>query len=109
MGCPQTRALCGRPLPEVTALIRQARLFVGGDSGLAHLAAAAGTPTVVLFGPSDSKKWGIKDARHKVVCKALPCAPCFIFGYHRPCRDIQCMHRIETDEVFTACASLLSG
>ncbi|NQU40441.1 MAG: glycosyltransferase family 9 protein [Lentisphaerae bacterium] len=109
MGCPQTRAFCGRSLPDTTDLVRGAALFVGADSGLAHLASAAGTPTVVLFGPSDSHKWGVTDARHKVISKALPCSPCFIFGYHRPCRHIACMQRIETDEVFSACKALISA
>lgn len=43
------------------ACLRHARLFIGNDSGLMHLAAAAGTPTVGLFGPSDDRlyaPWG---------------------------------------------------
>ena len=45
------------------ALLRRARLFVGNDSGLMHLAAAAGAPTLGLFGPSDERlyaPWGPK-------------------------------------------------
>lgn len=43
------------------AVLKRARLFIGNDSGLMHLAAAAGTPTVGLFGPSDDRlyaPWG---------------------------------------------------
>lgn len=43
------------------ACLKRARLFIGNDSGLMHLAAAAGTPTVGLFGPSDDRlyaPWG---------------------------------------------------
>ncbi|MFZ4607938.1 MAG: glycosyltransferase family 9 protein [Caulobacter sp.] len=43
------------------AVLKRARLFVGNDSGLMHLAAAAGTPTIGLFGPSDDRlyaPWG---------------------------------------------------
>jgi ADP-heptose:LPS heptosyltransferase len=40
------------------ACLKRARLFVGNDSGLMHLAAAAGTPTVGLFGPSDERLYG---------------------------------------------------
>jgi ADP-heptose:LPS heptosyltransferase len=43
------------------ACLKRARLFVGNDSGLMHLAAAAGTPTIGLFGPSDDRlyaPWG---------------------------------------------------
>jgi ADP-heptose:LPS heptosyltransferase len=40
------------------AMLRRARLFVGNDSGLMHLAAAAGAPTLGLFGPSDERRYG---------------------------------------------------
>ena len=43
------------------ACLKHARLFIGNDSGLMHLAAAAGTPTIGLFGPSDDQlyaPWG---------------------------------------------------
>ena len=41
-------------LPEAAAVLQQAALFLGNDSGLMHLAAAAGAPTVGLFGPTDA-------------------------------------------------------
>jgi heptosyltransferase III len=41
-------------LPEVAAVLRRASLFIGNDSGLMHLAAAAGAPTIGLFGPTDA-------------------------------------------------------
>jgi len=51
--------LTGRlPLLTVAACIERADLFVGNDSGLMHMAAAVGTPTVGLFGPSDERIYG---------------------------------------------------
>ena len=44
-------------LPEITAFASRAALFVGNDSGIAHIAAAVGTPTVVIFGPSNFDHW----------------------------------------------------
>src|SRR5205807_547614 len=44
-------------LPEVTALMERARLFVGNDSGIAHIAAAVGAPSVVIFGSSNRNHW----------------------------------------------------
>lgn len=49
---------CGRlSLPELGALFERAALFVGNDSGLMHLAAAAGAPTIGLFGPSRADEY----------------------------------------------------
>lgn len=44
-------------LPEITALAAKARIFVGNDSGIAHIAAAVQTPTVVVFGSSNIYHW----------------------------------------------------
>jgi ADP-heptose:LPS heptosyltransferase len=96
-------------LAQTAAVLRESRLLVGVDTGLAHLAAAMGVPTVVIFGPTDHLKWGIDDARHAVVRKPAACAPCFIFGYHRPCRDLICMRAVEAADVAAACGRLLSS
>ncbi len=45
------------PLPVTKSLIAGASLFIGNDSGPAHIAAAFGIPVVVLFGPSDPVTW----------------------------------------------------
>ena len=39
------------------AALRHARLFIGNDTGFSQLAAAAGAPTIALFGPSDDRAW----------------------------------------------------
>lgn len=51
------RTVSGAPLRDVAQLMRDASLFVGNDSGPAHVAAAFGLPMVVLFGPSDAEIW----------------------------------------------------
>jgi heptosyltransferase III len=51
------RVLAGSPLRESKVLLAGASLFVGNDSGPAHMAAAFGMPVVVLFGPSDHVIW----------------------------------------------------
>lgn len=92
----------GLTLEQTAHLVKQSEIFIGSDSGLAHLAAALDIPTVVLFGPSDHLKWGIESPRNRIVRKELPCSPCFIFGYHKPCRRVDCMARITVDEVARA-------
>ncbi|PWT99579.1 MAG: glycosyl transferase [Terriglobia bacterium] len=52
------RALRAAPLGEVKSLLAAASLFVGNDSGPAHMAAAFGVPSVVIFGSSDPAIWG---------------------------------------------------
>lgn len=96
-------------LGETAALMERSSLFVGGDSGMAHLAVALGLRTVVLFGPSDHRKWGTEDERHATVRTALPCSPCFIFGYHKPCRSIACMNGIRVDAVLAACRQVMES
>lgn len=51
------RTISGAPLGEVQSLIAGASLFVGNDSGPAHVAAAFGIPVVVIFGASDPVTW----------------------------------------------------
>ena len=57
----------GRDLLTVYACFKRARLFVGNDSGPMHLAAAAGAPTLGLFGPSDERLYGPWGPRTAVV------------------------------------------
>jgi len=55
---PEAIDLVGRlSLPEVAACLARCALFVGNDSGLMHLAAAAGTPTLGLFGPTSAAEY----------------------------------------------------
>ena len=70
--------LSGRiSLSELAALIGGARLFFGVDSAPMHMAAAMGTPTVVLFGPSGDADWGPWRVPHRIVAStAFPCRPC---------------------------------
>lgn len=49
--------LANQPLHAVAATVARARLFLGNDSGIAHLAGLAGAPCVVVFGPSDPREW----------------------------------------------------
>jgi heptosyltransferase-3 len=65
------RTITGSPLPELARLLRDAALFIGNDSGPAHLAAAFGTPQLVFFGPSDEQIWHPWRTAHQIL-KADP-------------------------------------
>ena len=57
------------PLPHLAALLRKCRLFLGHDSGISHLAAAVGTPCVLLFGPTDPAVWAPKNPQVTVIAE----------------------------------------
>ena len=68
-------------LTELAALTARALAFVGVDSAPMHIAAAMGTPTLALFGPSGEHEWGPwMVAQRVLVSTAHPCRPCGIDG-----------------------------
>ena len=99
-------------LKELAALAARARLFVGVDSAPMHIAAAMGTPTVGIFGPSGDREWGPWDnegkGRHRVVASLIhPCRPCGRAG----CEDSkvsECLTTLPVAQVLAACEELLA-
>lgn len=91
-------------LRDTIALLLRCSLFVGNDSGIMHLAAAAGTPLVALFGPQSPVKFGPWSARSKVIYKGMACSPCRqkFFSECEPSVRMRpaCMESISVDEVF---------
>jgi lipopolysaccharide heptosyltransferase II len=89
-------------LPEVTALAARASLFVGNDSGIAHIASAVETPSVVIFGSSNVAHWRPwSNPLSEVVREELPCQPCP--GY--TCAEFnqpECIRRVSVQRVWQA-------
>jgi heptosyltransferase III len=77
--------LVGRvDLPTAAAVLRRCALFIGNDTGLMHLAAAAGTPTLGLFGPSPVEQYAPWGPRAAYVRSAEPRTRMFAPGFdHR--------------------------
>lgn len=94
-------------LPEVTALAARSRLFVGNDSGIAHIAAAVRTPSVVIFGSSNVAHWRPwAAAPAEVVREELPCQPCP--GYI--CAEFdapECIRRVKVESVLAAVQKII--
>ena len=86
-------------LKEFFALARRARLFVGGDTGPMHLAAAAGTPIVAIFGPTSARRNGPFCATDRVVERFD--LDCRTDCYRRRCSHTSCM-KIPIDPVWEA-------
>ena len=118
---------------ELSAVLRQARLYVGPDTSVTHLAAACGTPTLALFGPSNPVKWG--PWPHGAAADPSPwqmlerpwqrkgnvlllqgvqpedlghCLPCRLEGCERHVRSLsRCLTEMPADIVIRAAAELL--
>lgn len=112
-GVPVTRIDGTLDWAQLAGLLAKARVYVGPDTSVTHLAAATGCPTVALFGPTDPRLWGPWPAggmdapwaatgrvqqRGNVwlVQNTLPCAPCQLEG---------CERRLES---YSACLDELS-
>ena len=96
-------------LPELTALAARASLFVGNDSGVAHMAGAVSTPQVVVFGSSNVAHWRPwTQAPAEVVREEMPCAPCP--GY--TCAEFdapECIRRVPVARVNEAVNRILNA
>ncbi len=93
----------------MTALAARASLFVGNDSGIAHMAAAVSTPQVVVFGSSNVAHWRPwTNAPAEVVREEMPCAPCP--GY--TCAEFgvaECIRRVPVERVNDAINRVLKA
>lgn len=113
------RSLAGKtPLKVTAALIEASSLFIGNDSSPLHIAAAVGTPSVGVYGPSDWREFhpvGRIGYRSQLLHADLPCAPCFRFVGNAPlwqvntCYSYACLKAIDTRRVMEAAVELLDA
>jgi len=113
--------------PQLAALLAGARLFIGPDTSVTHLAAATGCPTVALFGPTDPRLWGPVPAegldpmwaasgtiqRRKnvwLVHNPLPCLPCHNEGCERHVLSFsRCLDELAPQQVLRAVDAALAS
>jgi len=108
--------LAGRTtIGQLAAVLRHCDLFIGADSGVMHAAAAAGTPTVAIFGPTNPLAWGpwLPPERYRIVRSAPLCSPCAYTdtGLGQPwgCPERTCMRMVTVKQVLAAAEALLAG
>jgi heptosyltransferase III len=119
-GVPVKRIDGALTWPELAALLGKARVFVGPDTSMTHLAAASGCPTVALYGPTDPRLWGPVPAagldrmweaagtvqrRGNVwlVQNPLPCLPCQNEGCERHLTSFsRCLDELTPGQVLRA-------
>ncbi|HOX26546.1 MAG TPA: lipopolysaccharide heptosyltransferase II [Candidatus Krumholzibacteria bacterium] len=94
----------GTTVLDLAALIKRSRGFVGNDSGVMHLAAALGVPTVGLFGSSSTAWTGPRGAcTRALVASGFPCQPC----YRRTCNQpVFCLDTLSGQQVLAALKDL---
>ena len=110
-GGPRSVSFAGHStLADLPALYAHAAVMVTNDSGPAHFSAAAGLPTIVLFGPETPKLYQPL-GNSRAIYAGLACSPCVSAHNHRKtaCTDNVCMQAIQVDEVYAAVAEVLSA
>ncbi|MBI5190014.1 MAG: glycosyltransferase family 9 protein [Nitrospirae bacterium] len=90
-------------LKVLGALLSRASVLVTNDSGPMHMAAAAGTPVVAVFGPTDPGKTGPYGDRHRVLTADIECRPCF----RRSCDNVKCLSGVTAEQVYEAASSII--
>ena len=86
-------------LMQLGALIESCDLYLTCDSGPMHIAAAVGTPTIALFGPTSPIRHGPHGENHEVIEKPVECRPCYKRKCMRKDQPHLCMTEINPNEV----------
>jgi ADP-heptose:LPS heptosyltransferase len=101
----------GVDLMTLAAVLQQLTIYVTGDTGPMHLAAAMGTPVVAVFGLSDPRRYAPLSPHRRIVRIDLPCSPCNRVRLpparcqgHVP----DCLEGIEAEMVYRAALDLLA-
>jgi len=88
-------------LLHTAEITRRAAVFVGNDSGLAHVAAAVGTRSVILSGPGDQIEVAPYSDKAITIAKEVFCKPCYKNYCWRKDKPLECLELIGIDEVLT--------
>jgi ADP-heptose:LPS heptosyltransferase len=95
--------LSGLSLRLLAGVLSQVDLFLGHDSGVTHLAALLGTPTVALFGPTDPERWAPR-GRAVAVIREKPCR-CASWDAVRNCIEKPCLD-LSPPAILAACRTM---
>jgi heptosyltransferase II len=107
--------LVSESLKRSAALIKRCRLMVSNDSGLMHVAAAVGVPTLGIFGPTNHTRTAPFGSSCRVVRGNRSCSPCLKYPFRGTsskihCQEsVRCLQEIGADQVFGAASEMLSA
>lgn len=97
--------LCGRlDISEFIATVERAGVVVAGDSLAAHVAAAVGTPSVVIAPGIDFEAWRPVPGSSRALTHPVRCSPCFV-----GCRGMECVREVEVNSVYQAIEEAANG
>ncbi len=99
MGPSAPLLLKGLSLLGLASVMDGCRFYIGNDSGITHMAAALGLPTLAIFGSTDAKVWAPRGDHVVVVESGASCSPCTQERFLQ-CQTIECLKEIEIDDVF---------
>jgi ADP-heptose:LPS heptosyltransferase len=116
LDCPVLNLAAQTTITQLAAVLAHSRLFVGGDSGVMHVAVAAGAPVVALFGPTNERAWGPYNppgsGLRSAVVRAPGSEPVMYVGHklnrHLAAAGDKTMAAITVDMVLTAADGLLA-
>ncbi|MDD5634515.1 MAG: glycosyltransferase family 9 protein [Candidatus Omnitrophica bacterium] len=108
-GIKETGVAIGFSLKKLAVLIKKSSLFVGNDSGPAHIAAAVDVPSVVLFGPTDPGRCKPLSDKTLVLHDKISCWPCTLYYRRDRCERGKnvCLEGIKPEEVFNGAKKVM--
>ena len=87
-------------LGQVASLLASADVYLGNDSGVTHVAAAVGTRTIALFGPSDAKQWASRGENVTIMTQNAECSPCGP-NVMKSCAHRKCLNTLNPEKVIS--------
>lgn len=95
-------------LRETAAVLKSAYAVISVETGIMHLAAALGCPTLALHGPSSPKRWGGVGPKVIPITPQMTYMPCVYLGFEKTCSDNRCMRAISVEQVISSFERLRS-
>lgn len=83
---------------KLVNVLKTGSAFIGNDSGVSHLAAFIGLPTLVIFGPTHPLRWHPMGRKVETISCQFDCDPCFEIS-KRDCESMDCLMRISPEQV----------
>jgi ADP-heptose:LPS heptosyltransferase len=105
--CRDSLSVRNLSLARLAAVLSRCDVYLGNDSGITHLAAAVGAPTLALFGPSDISRWVPKGGNVTALTRGEQCSPCTA-STMKTCSHRRCLTTMEPVVVIRQLEQLLT-